>query len=53
MHTHTFELHVGLRTSFGVLAWVPLNYVFGSWGQTWPRMWRCTECGEQGYEVAG
>jgi hypothetical protein len=50
-HSHHFIRFVGLRTSWGVLAWVPWATVAGNI-DTLPTMWRCSYCREQGYEVA-
>ena len=53
-HEHIFTKHVGLRTSFGAIAWVWTAWLFPRWafplpGEPW--MWKCIDCGEQGYEV--
>lgn len=49
-HAHRFRLHVGIKV-FGGTAW--------AWVEWDPRyldgrveMWRCIDCGEQGYEIA-
>lgn len=50
---HLFAPHVGLLTSFGCTAWVDERFVDRPKHQTItpPVMFRCTKCGEQGYEV--
>lgn len=55
MHQHTFTEHVGLRTSFGVLAWVPVSLVYfgvpSAVAHPHPTMLRCEADGEQGYVI--
>jgi hypothetical protein len=54
-HTHTFEVHYAVKTGFMVTAWVrwdllePDHSRHGHPDKLW--MYRCTVCGEQGYEV--
>jgi hypothetical protein len=55
MHQHQFEVHFGLRTSFGALAWVPAHAVTfapvpGELPSP-PTMQKCITCGEQGYAI--
>jgi hypothetical protein len=50
-HQHYFIRFVGLRTSWGTLAWVRRLAVAGNTDNL-PTMWRCKHCREQGYEVA-
>lgn len=52
---HTFVDHIAIRTSFGVLAWVPRSLAVGAGvadvhGDEL-HMMRCTFCGEQGYAI--
>ncbi len=61
---HTFEAHVGVKVFGGrAYAWVPMRYVTTPLGRPFKPdklraaghqvliTWRCTKCGEQGYEV--
>ena len=56
-HEHVFTVHVGIRVFGGrSIAWVPKSLVVHRWywdneEPTHPEMWRCTRCGEQGYET--
>lgn len=62
VHEHTFTRHVGLPVFGGrARAWVDERFVSGSPADVYfeptfksvpaPMMYRCTGCGEQGYEV--
>ena len=52
-HVHNFRIHIGLRVFGGKSrAWLPVARVLGHIHDE-PVMWRCTECGEQGYEIRG
>ncbi len=53
-HRHQFEKHVGIGMVNGrYTAWVPKKHVSQLMrGEPRPEMYRCTICGEQGYEVS-
>jgi len=56
-HEHVFKVHVGIKVFGGAArAWIEQ---YPPHDEAWPsdvftplpEMWRCIDCGEQGYEV--
>ena len=52
-HEHEFIMHYGARVfADTAMAWVPETAFITPPANAALKTWRCTSCGEQGYEVA-